>query len=65
MLLPPFHLMGMLSQLYYPALTGIPVAIFAPQEPLPPEIPNAQNIMEVAKLTKCTAISTVPVFLEV
>lgn len=57
--------MGILAQLYYPVTTGLPVAIFAPQEPLPPQIPNAQNILEVAKLTKCTSLSTVPTFLEV
>ncbi|KAK7693158.1 hypothetical protein QCA50_002724 [Cerrena zonata] len=64
MLLPTFHLMGTLAQLYYPAATGLPVAVFTPQEPLPPHIPNPQNILEVVKVAKCTALSTVPTFLE-
>ena len=65
MLTPTFHLMGVFSQLYTPITSGEAVALFAPQEPLPPIIPNPQNILEAAQATKCNSLSTVPVFLEV
>ncbi|KZT01336.1 uncharacterized protein LAESUDRAFT_485912 [Laetiporus sulphureus 93-53] len=33
--LPPFHRMGMITQLYAPLVTGQPVSLFAPRTPNP------------------------------
>ncbi|CAL1703617.1 unnamed protein product [Somion occarium] len=64
MISPTFHLMGLYSQLYNPLASSHAIAVFTPQDPLPSPIPNAQNTLEVAQLTKCNTLSVVPSFLE-
>ncbi|EKM52251.1 uncharacterized protein PHACADRAFT_260494 [Phanerochaete carnosa HHB-10118-sp] len=61
---PTFHSMGLLLQLTYPLATGREVVIYTPQDPAPPVVPHPQNVYEVAKLAKCTALLAMPSFVE-
>ncbi|EKM52250.1 uncharacterized protein PHACADRAFT_211524 [Phanerochaete carnosa HHB-10118-sp] len=61
---PTFHPMGLLLQATYPLVTGREVVIYTPQHPAPPVVPHPQNVYEVAKLAKCTALLAVPSFVE-
>ncbi|KAF8151165.1 hypothetical protein K438DRAFT_1988314 [Mycena galopus ATCC 62051] len=63
--LPPFHLMGINSQLLQP-LSGICVAVYPPTATFPgafPMIPTPDNILEHARKTKCRSLTTVPTLL--
>ena len=52
-------------QFLAPLVIAEPVALFTPQEPSPPVVPTAQNILEVTKVTGCNALPSVPAFVEV
>lgn len=67
MALPPFHVMGLCSQLYAPLLSGQPTSLFPPRAIVsaPPVVPTPQNTIETARKTGCTAIESVPAFVEV
>ncbi|KAF7794887.1 hypothetical protein EIP86_006030 [Pleurotus ostreatoroseus] len=62
--LPTFHTIGMYIQLYYPLVSGYAVAVYTPQGAASPIMPNPKNVLEVARLTGCTALPSVPAFLE-
>lgn len=64
-LVPSFHTMGIYMQLLAAFSSSEPVILFTPKDPEPPIIPNAHNILEVAKMTGCRALGSVPSFLEV
>ncbi|PCH35038.1 acetyl-CoA synthetase-like protein, partial [Wolfiporia cocos MD-104 SS10] len=66
MALPPFHVMGLCSQLYAPLLSGQPTSLFPPRAIVsaPPVVPTPQNTIETARKTGCTAIESVPAFVE-
>ena len=63
--LPTFHTIGLLLQLTYPLSTGREVIVNTPQWPAPPVVAHPQNVYEVAKLAKCTALFALPSFLQV
>lgn len=65
MAFPPFHAMGIMWQLFAPLVSGDAVAVFAPQAPNPPIIPNAENMLEVGRITGYDGLVTVPSMLEV
>ena len=63
--MPSFHGMGLLLQLHLPLSTAREVVVYTPQWPAPPVVAHAQNVYEVAKLTKCTALLALPSFIQV
>ena len=63
--MPTFHTIGMYIQLYYPLVSGYAVAVYTPQGGASPIMPNPKNVLEVARITDCTALPSVPAFLEV
>ena len=63
--LPSFHIIGLLLQLTYSLYTGQGVAVYTPQWPAPPVVVHPQNVYEVAKLAKCTALFALPSFVQV
>lgn len=63
--LPSFHAIGLLLQLTYPLAMGRGVVVYTPQYPDPPILPHAQNMYEVAKMTRCNGIFAVPAFIQV
>lgn len=63
--LPTFHMMGVSWQVCSPLYSVSPIAVHAPQFPESPVVPHPQNVLEVAKLTECTGIITIPSFVEV
>ena len=63
--LPSFHAMGLLLQLTFPLATGREVVVYTPQWPAPPVVAHPQNVYEVAKLMKCTALLALPSYIEV
>ncbi|KAI6017886.1 putative aminoadipate reductase, partial [Pisolithus marmoratus] len=66
--LPPFHVMGVFMQVFVPIACLQSVSVYAPtayQDPTkPPVIPNAQNALENAIVTKSGGIMVVPAFME-
>ena len=48
--LPPFHAMGILWHVMIALVHGDAIAVFAPQVPNPPLIPNPENILESSRL---------------
>lgn len=65
MALPIFHAFGFVFQFVLPFLTSCPVGLYEPKYPAPPVVPTVDNLLEAARLTKCTAMPTIPVFIEV
>lgn len=65
--LPPFHTIGIASQVLAPLAAGQPTSLFPPRavENAPPMVPTPEVTIENAKKTGCNAIFSVPVFLEV
>ena len=63
--LPTLHAMGFIMQVIDPLGSGQAFAVFTPTEPQPPIIPTADRVLELAKAAKCSAIPTVPTFIEV
>lgn len=63
--LPTFHALGFYFHLVTPFLTACPIGLYEPQYPGPPIVPTLDNMLEATKVTGCTAIPTVPSFLEV
>ena len=63
--LPTFHTIGYYMQLYSPLTSGYPIAVFTPQYPKSPVVPNPRNIIEICRLCGVTGIPTVPAFVEV
>lgn len=57
--------MGLSFQLFSGLASSQTMALFTPQYPHPPTIPNALNVLEVARVTGCRIFATVPTFLEV
>ena len=57
--------MGLAFQLCLPLYSGQAVAVHTPQDRAPPPVPNSDNVLEVAKMVKCTALLTLPAFVEV
>ncbi|KAH8088917.1 hypothetical protein BXZ70DRAFT_954747 [Cristinia sonorae] len=64
MALPTFHSIGIMAQVLLPLVSGLWIALFTPQAPAPPTLPNPVNMIEVAKLAGCTVIGAVPIFIE-
>ena len=60
MVLPPFHAMGILWLLTVPLIHGDAVALFTPQAPNPPLVPNPENVLEASRVTQCDGLVTVP-----
>ena len=65
MALPSFHTFGIYSQIYGPLRGGYPVAMFAPQAPASPVVPNPRNVLDVAKALSCDSRVIVPALIEV
>ncbi|KAJ3528253.1 hypothetical protein NM688_g8022 [Phlebia brevispora] len=65
MALPAFHTFGIYTQIYTPLVSGISVALFTPQAPASPVVPNPQVVLEVAKTVGCNILIAVPAFLEI
>lgn len=65
MAMPTFHTMGIYMQLLLPLVSGQYIALYTPKAPEAPVVPNPQNVIEVAKITGCTAVGAVPSFIEV
>lgn len=65
MALPTFHTIGVWMQIIAPLTSGQPIALYPPQSPAPPVVPNADNVLEYSKLMGCTGIPAVPSFVEV
>ncbi|KAH8102928.1 hypothetical protein BXZ70DRAFT_927267 [Cristinia sonorae] len=63
--LPSFHTLAIFMQLYAPLSSGEYVGLYAPQSPAPPIIPTPQNVLEVAQVTGCDGIFSIPAFIEV
>lgn len=63
--LPTFHAIGFFTQLLGPFASGQPTALFRPRFPAPPVVPTPQNVLEGSKLAGCTAMPSVPAFVEV
>lgn len=57
--------MGFALQVIFPIRTGQPIGLFDPQYPVPPTVPNPQNVIEATRTTGCDAILAVPTFVEV
>ncbi|CCM02157.1 uncharacterized protein FIBRA_04235 [Fibroporia radiculosa] len=66
MALPPFHTMGLSTQLLSPLSSGCPTSLFAPRALVGalPVVPTPQNTLETARKTGCNAIESVPTFVE-
>ncbi|KAJ3555784.1 hypothetical protein NM688_g2384 [Phlebia brevispora] len=64
MALPTFHTIGVWMQIIAPLTSGQPIALYPPQYPAPPVVPNADNVLEYSKLTGCTGVPAVPSFVE-
>ncbi|KAI0085165.1 hypothetical protein BDY19DRAFT_909277 [Irpex rosettiformis] len=62
--LPTLHAMGFVMQVIDPLGSGQAFAVFTPTEPQPPIIPTADRVLELARAAKCSAIPTVPSFIE-
>lgn len=64
--LPAFHLMAQIAQVVTPLYTGSPVALWAPAfsgvEHLPPPVPTPESSLQAIRLSRATAILTVPTF---
>ena len=65
MAVPTFHGIGITAQVLTPLVTGLPVVFFTPQAPAPPVLPNPKNMIDVAVVTGCNAMVSVPLFVEV
>lgn len=65
MALPTFHAMGLSIQIVYPLASSQPIALYAPQWPAPPVVPNTRNTLEFSKLMQCNGLISTPAFLEV
>ncbi|KAH8102700.1 hypothetical protein BXZ70DRAFT_929500 [Cristinia sonorae] len=63
--LPTFHTMGIMMQLYAPLASAEFVGLYAPQAPAPPVVPSPQNVLETARMTGCNAIPIVPSLIEI
>ncbi|KAF9814140.1 hypothetical protein IEO21_05278 [Rhodonia placenta] len=66
MALPAFHTMGLSAQLLAPLVSGQQTSLYPPRAifSAPPIVPTPQNTIETARKTQCTAIESVPAFLE-
>ncbi|KIJ59318.1 hypothetical protein HYDPIDRAFT_118655 [Hydnomerulius pinastri MD-312] len=68
MALPPFHVFGVVMQLYVPFSGVITAAIYPPRsfaDPrAPPVIPTGDNILEALRETNSSVLVAVPAFLE-
>lgn len=66
--LPPFHTMGICTQLYVPLFDLVPACVYPPtsfeNHAEPPIMPTSENIVEHSKRTKATSCMTVPTFIE-
>lgn len=63
--LPTFHILAFAWQMCFPLLTAQRMVIYAPQYPAPPVVPDPQSVLEVTKRLECTAVVTLPSFIEV
>ena len=66
--LPPFHTMGVHSQIIFPLLGCTTVAVYPPvvesPESLPP-LPTPNNTIDHIQRTKSNALITTPTFLQI
>jgi len=62
---PTFHCFGYCIQHCIPLFSSEAVGIFGPRHPEPSVIPTVQSMLNAAKITNCTALSSIPSFLEV
>ncbi|EKM49837.1 uncharacterized protein PHACADRAFT_154467, partial [Phanerochaete carnosa HHB-10118-sp] len=65
MMLPPFHAMGIMFILAMPLVQADAVALFAPQAPNPPLVPNPENTLEASRITRSNGLVVVPSVLEI
>ncbi|THH31763.1 hypothetical protein EUX98_g2444 [Antrodiella citrinella] len=65
MTLLTFHTIGFFLQVYVPMTTGLPVAIYTPQSPAPPILPNPLNVLELVKLLGCNGVLVMPSIIEI
>ncbi|KAH0828782.1 acetyl-CoA synthetase-like protein [Lanmaoa asiatica] len=68
MALPPFHVFGLVTELYAPISCLVTTVIYPPRtenDPLAqPVIPTSDNMIECLKDIECNILMTVPTFLE-
>jgi acyl-CoA synthetase (AMP-forming)/AMP-acid ligase II len=68
MALPPFHIFGVVTQLYLPIAYLVTAVVYPPRtrnDPLAlPVIPTSDNVIEQLKKIECNVFMTVPTFLE-
>ncbi|KAG9309639.1 putative aminoadipate reductase [Chiua virens] len=68
MALPAFHVFGILTQLYAPIAYAITSVVYAPHTEVDPfaqpVIPTSDNMIECLKRVECSALMSVPTFLE-
>ncbi|KIJ62359.1 hypothetical protein HYDPIDRAFT_114895 [Hydnomerulius pinastri MD-312] len=68
MALPPFHVYGIMTQLYIPISCLVTAAVYPPRSEADPHaqpvIPTSDNIIECIRQTQCGYLMTVPAFLE-
>ncbi|CCM01374.1 uncharacterized protein FIBRA_03424 [Fibroporia radiculosa] len=66
MMLPSFHMLGVVTQLLFPLATGYPNVLFPPRTHLGelPVIPTPDNTLEAIQKSSFTMLIVVPAFLE-
>ena len=66
--LPPFHALGMITQLYLPLASLITAVVYPPQavtnRRAVPLVPTSDNILANVRRTHCKVMLVVPTFLE-
>lgn len=68
MSLPPFHIYGLMMQLYVPFTCVVTAALYPPRTIMDvnvhPVVPTTDNILEHSCITKCNVLMCIPAFLE-
>ena len=64
-LLPSFHALGIVMQLFGGVLAANPIVLFTPRDPEPPVMPNPHNVLETCRVGGCDGLFVVPAFIEV
>ena len=66
--LPPFHALGMITQMYLPLASLITAIVYPPQASANrravPLVPTSDNILDNVRRTHCNVMVVVPTFLE-
>lgn len=61
---PPFHLLGVVPQVFRPILSGRVALIYPPVEPAPPMFPTGDNLLDHCRRTQANSMLIVPFLLE-